>query len=262
VTLVWPGSGFGLLSEDFERPLIVHWEIRDGYARSAEMPGIAVAGRPFLGIMGVAPSHARLKEIAERERALVAAGFALLTPDAASAAPAGGDAASAGLRTAPPRETGGNIDIKQLATGSVLTLPVDVEGALFSAGDCHFAQGDGGVSVRLRFNLVKPEEQRWRPRFPAFEYSEHAVRTRRDFIATTGIPVEASGRNGYLDLTMAAKEAVREMVSCLTATRGLTPEQAYVLVSVAGDLRISECVDVPNPLVSVHVPVDVFDQSA
>lgn len=270
VTLVWPGSGFGLVAEDFDEPLIVHWEIKDGYAHSAEMPGVAIPGQPFLGIMGVAPSHARLAEVTAREAQLADAGFWLLMPDASSAAPAQGPAATQGLRTAPPRETGGNMDIKQLTVGGVVTLPVDVPGALFSAGDCHFAQGDGEVTgtaieitatVRLRFELVKPAEQRWRPRFPAFEYHEPATPTERRYIATTGIPVDSNGRNGYLDLTMAAKEAVREMISCLSATRGLTREQAYVLVSVAGDLRVSECVDVPNPVVSVHLPLDVFTDS-
>lgn len=267
VTLVWPGSGFGMLPDDFDEPLIVHWQIRDGYARSPEMPGVAIPGRPFLGIMGVAPSHDRLAEISLREGRLAESGFNVLLPSATSAVPADGPPATLGLRTAPPRELGGNMDIKQLTAGSVLTLPVDVRGALFSAGDCHFAQGDGEVTgtaieivgtIRLRFHVVKPDDQDWRPRFPVVEYAEPPRETARPFFATTGIPVDAEGRNGYLDLTMAAREALREMISYLTTSRGLTREQAYVLISVAGDLRISEGVDVPNPIVSVHLPVDVF----
>ncbi|HEY8647485.1 MAG TPA: acetamidase/formamidase family protein [Gaiellaceae bacterium] len=267
VTLVWPGSGFGMLPEDFDEPFIVHWEIHDGYARSAEMPGIAIAGMPFLGIMGVAPSHERLAEIAAREARLAESGFSVLSPDRRSAVPVNGAPATQGLRTAPPREIGGNMDIKQLTAGSVVTLPVDVPGALFSAGDCHFAQGDGEVTgtaieitgtVRLRFHVVKPDEQRWRPRFPAFEYTETPRPMTRRYVGTTGIPVDAGGRNGYLDLTMAAKEAVREMIAYLTSTRGLTREQAYVLISVAGDLRISECVDVPNAIVSAHLVCAAF----
>ncbi len=268
VTLMWPGSGFGLLPDDFDESLIVHWQIEDGVARSKEMRGIAIAGRPFLGIMGVAPSHARMAEITARETLLVSSGFAVLAPDPSSAFPSGGATADSGLRTAPPRETGGNIDIKQLTAGSVVTLPVDVPGALFSAGDCHFAQGDGEVTgtaieitgkVRLRFSVVKPAEQLWQPRFPTFEYREEPTRIARRYIGTTGIPVNSDGQNGYLDLTMAAEEAVREMIACLVGTRGLTRAQAYVLVSVAGDLRISECVDVPNAIVSVHLPLDVFE---
>lgn len=270
-TLVWPGSGFGMLPDDFDQPLIVHWRIQDGHARSPAMPGVAIPGRPFLGIMGVAPSRERLAEIAAREARLAQSGLNVLSPDPASAVPPEGAPATEGLRTAPPREIGGNMDIKQLAAGSVVILPVDVPGALFSAGDCHFAQGDGEVTgtaieitatVRLRFDVVKPEEQTWRPRFPAFEYAEPPHADARRFVGTSGIPVDAEGRNGYLDLTMAAQEALREMISYLTATRGLTPEQAYVLISVAGDLRISEGVDVPNPIVSVHLPLDIFQDQA
>ena len=198
-----------------------------------------------------------MAEITARETLLVSSGFAVLAPDPSSAFPSGGATADSGLRTAPPRETGGNIDIKQLTAGSVVTLPVDVPGALFSAGDCHFAQGDGEVTgtaieitgkVRLRFSVVKPAEQLWQPRFPTFEYREEPTRIARRYIGTTGIPVNSDGQNGYLDLTMAAEEAVREMIACLVGTRGLTRAQAYVLVSVAGDLRISECVDVPNAM--------------
>jgi formamidase len=175
------------------------------------------------------------------------------------------------LRTAPPREIGGNIDIKQLRAGSVLTLPVDVPGALFSAGDCHFAQGDGEATgtaieitatVKLRFGVVKEADAPWRPRYPSFEYTEGAVRNRREarrWIGTTGLPLETDGSNAFLDLNVCAREALREMIDYLTAARGLTREQAYILVSVAGDLRVSEGVDVPNPIVSVHLPLDVFE---
>jgi formamidase len=270
VTIVWPGSGFGVLSDEFGEPLIVHWRIDDGYARSDDMPGIAVRGAPFLGIMGVAPSHDRLAEITAREARLAEEGYAVLVPDARSAVPWEGLSATEGLRTAPPREIGGNMDIKQLRAGSVLTLPVDVPGALFSAGDAHFAQGDGEVTgtaieitatVRLRFRVVKSAEQSWKPRYPAFTYSEPPRPTERRWVGTTGIPIDEDGHNGYLDLMLCTKEALREMIGYLTDVRGLTREQAYVLISVAGDLRISEVVDVPNPIVSVHIPLDVFEDS-
>lgn len=271
VTLIWPGSGFGMLPDDDFELTIMHWEIADGYARSPDMPGIAIRGAPFLGVMGVAPSRERLAKITDREAKLAAAGFGLILPDSTSAIPPGGLPAEEGLRTAPPREIGGNIDIKQLRAGSVLTLPVDVPGALFSAGDCHFAQGDGEATgtaleitatVKLRFDVVKQAAARWQPRYPSFEYVEEAPaedsRPRR-WIGTTGLPIDADGSNGFLDLTLCAREALREMIDCLVATRGLSREQAYILVSVAGDLRISEGVDIPNPIVSVHLPLDVFE---
>ena len=273
VTLIWPGSGFGMLPDDDFDLTVIHWQIADGYARSAEMPGIAIRGEPFLGVMGVAPSPERLAQITRREADLAARGFGLILPSAASAIPSTGPAAEHGLRTAPPREIGGNIDIKQLRAGSVLTLPVDVPGALFSAGDCHFAQGDGEATgtaleitatVRLRFDLVKESAVSWRPRYPSFEYSEPtpSAATGRRWIGTTGLPIENDGSNAFLDLNVCAREAIREMIEYLVATRDLTREQAYILVSVAGDLRVSEGVDVPNPIVSVHLPLDVFEDRA
>jgi formamidase len=74
-----------------------------------------------------------------------------------------------------------------------------------------------------------------------------------------GIPVSPDGRNEALDLTLATRAAILEMIAYLCATRGLTQEQAYVLVSVAVDLRLSEIVDVPNPLVSALLPLDIFE---
>ena len=268
VTLVWPGSGFGLLPEDFEEPLIVHWEIRDGVARSPEMPGVVIEGRPFLGIMGVAPSHARMAEITAREARLAASGFAVLAPDPNAAAPSGGAPAAErpphGPAAGDRREYGHQATDgreRRHAPGRCSGRAVLSRRLPLRAGrrrghrDGDRDHGNGTPALRGR----EAGAQRWQPRFPTFEYREQPARTARRYIATTGIPVDRDGQNGYLDLTMAAKEAVREMITCLHETRGLTRTQAYVLVSVAGDLRISECVDVPNALVSVHLPLDVFD---
>jgi formamidase len=268
ITLIWPGSGFGMLPDDDFEHTILHWDISGGHARSEALPGVTIPGAPFLGVMGVAPSHERLARISTREARLAAEGFGVIMPSPTSAFPAGGAPAAEGLRTAPPREIGGNMDIKQLRAGSVVTFPVDVPGALFSAGDCHFAQGDGEATgtaieitatVKLRFGVVKRDDAPWHPRYPSFEYTEQPVSAPRRWVGTTGIPIDRDGRNGFMDLTLCAREAIREMIDYLVSTRGLTREQAYILVSVAGDLKISEGVDVPNPLVSVHLPLDVFD---
>ena len=99
-----------------------------------------------MGISGVAPSTRKLKEWTEREqRALDGGGF-VVPPNEAGAVPSG-RCGIEGLRTLPPRENGGNFDVKQLTKGAKLLLPVFVEGALFSTGDGHFAQGDGEVCV-------------------------------------------------------------------------------------------------------------------
>ena len=140
VTAVIPG--FGVLADLFSDPYLVKWEIRDGAARSDELPGVAVPGNPFAGVIGVAPSSQRLEEFKRREDVLLAAGQPVADGAAEFAIP---QEAAAGLRTIPPRETGGNLDIRQLVAGSKLWLPIDVPGALFSIGDLHFAQGDGEV---------------------------------------------------------------------------------------------------------------------
>ncbi len=182
--------------------------------------------------------------------------------------PATGAAATAGLRTVPQRETGGNMDIKQLTVGSRLLLPVDCPGALVSLGDAHFAQGDGescGVAIEMharatvRFGLRKASDLAWRPRYPTFEFTEPPIPAGRRYLVTTGLPLDADGRNEELDLNLAAKAALDEMVEYLTRVQGLTPSQAYILVSVAADLRVSEVVDVPNAIVSAHLPLDIFE---
>jgi formamidase len=264
-TIVLPG--LGLLAERFSEPFVVKWDIRDGVARSPELPGIAVRGRPFLGVVGVAPSPARLREFAAREQALLEEGALVMPPEPRGAVPASGVGATDGLRTVPPRENGGNMDVKQLTAGATVTFAVEVPGALFSVGDPHFAQGDGescGVAIELaarttlRFGLRKADAVAWTPRNPAFVFSEEGGEARR-CIATTGVSVDRDGTNRYLDVFLAARNALDDLVDYLVAERGYTENQAYVVVSVAADLRISEIVDVPNALVSAVLPLDIFE---
>ena len=118
VTAVIPG--FGFLADLFTEPFLVVWEIADGRARSLQLPGVVVAGDPFAGVVGVAPSPELMDEIASREQALADAGAPVADPMPETAIPA---AAKAGLRTIPPREIGGNLDIKQLVAGSRISLP-------------------------------------------------------------------------------------------------------------------------------------------
>ncbi len=259
--------GFGLLSDQFTEPFVVRWHIENGVARSPDLPGVAIPGEPFLGVMGVAPSRDRLARFSEREEELSRRGRTFWLPDIDGAVPSTAPIAAEGLRTVPPRETGGNLDIKQLTAGSRLALPVEVPGALFSAGDAHFAQGDGetcGTAIeiharaRVRFGVRKAADISWSSRYPFFEFTDQPAPERHYFV-TTGLPIDSEGNNEYLDLTLAAKVAVEEMVAYLTDERGYTPEQAYVLVSVAADLRASEVVDVPNVIVSVMLPMDIFD---
>jgi len=246
--------GFGYLADLFPDPYVVKWKIAGGVARAAELPGVAVPEDAFAGVIGVAPSRERLEAIRRREEALATLGQPVADSMPEAALP---PEAADGLRTIPPREIGGNLDVRQLVAGSRLWLPVDVPGALFSIGDLHFAQGDGEVcgtaievagAVTVRFGLSGSGGRR---RFPSFETPGRPAR--RSF-ATTGIPVDTG-----MDLNTAAREALLEMIDHLEQTYGFARPAAYALCSAAVDLRVSEVVDVPYPVVSALLPLDVFE---
>jgi len=267
-TAIMPGLGF--LRDVMTSPYLVHWDIADGAATSRQLPRVRIPGAPFMGVSGVAPSRAQVEAWARREAALAARGGMIFPPDAGGAVPATGAAATQGLRTLPPRENGGNFDVKQLSKGAKLLLPVGVEGALFSTGDGHFAQGDGEVCVTAvemgatcvaRFRVHRGEAERHGIRWPRFQRSDYFIDPRfaapQRFTATMGMPVDDEGVNQGENLTLACRNAVLNMMALLQE-RGFTREQAYVICSVAVDLRISNVVDVPNYVVSALLPEEIF----
>lgn len=204
--------GFGLLTEDFPEPWLQLWEIDDDWARS--MDGISVPVRPMCGVLGVSPAAPGIHSVV------------------------------------PPRNVGGNLDIRQLGVGATLFLPVEVEGALFGAGDTHAAQGDGEVcgtgiespmSIVLRLSVRKD----MRVAAPEIILPDQTQWEAGGAYVCTGVEP---------DLMLAAKQAVRSMISHITRSYGLTAEQAYALCSVAVNLRISEVVDAPNWVVSAVLP--------
>jgi acetamidase/formamidase len=217
-TAIRPGRGL-LPESDFAKAFLQIWDLADGtHARMAH--GIAVPIEAFAGVMGTALDE------------------------------------PGGHSTMPPRKNGGNMDVKQLTAGSTLYLPVWVDGALFSVGDAHAAQGDGEVCVTavemsarltLRFDL-----QRGR------SLAEPQLRTRGPLAAGTNRgPFFATTAHGP-DLFASAQQAVRYMIEHLVRERGLSREEAYVLASVAVDLKISEIVDAPNWIVSAFLPETIF----
>ena len=219
-TNVRPGRGL-LPESEFSKPFLQIWDVSDGqFARGLRtMRNIAVPLAPFPGVMGVA------------------------LDDAGS------------HNTAPPRKNGGNMDIKQLTAGTTVFLPVWVDGALFSVGDAHGAQGDGEVCITavemnarmtLRFELM-----------PGGNLSEPQLRTRGAPARLIDGPHYATTAHGP-DLYQNARQAVRHMIDHLVRHRGLTREEAYILCSVAVDLKISEIVDAPNWIVSAFLPERVF----
>lgn len=259
-TAIWPGSGF--LGDLFDRPFLVRWELAGAMARSDQLPGVAVPACVHAGTIGVAPSAELFERARAREQALAERGGRTHPPTPEDAWP---PSAREGLRTYPPRENGGNMDIRDLGAGARLWIPVHVPGALLSVGDLHFAQGDGevcisaietGGSATLRVALRRDG---WRPRFPCYEAPP---RRPRAMFATTGIPLADDGSQGDLDLNLATRRALMELLEWLEHERGLSREAAYVLMSVAAELRVSELVDVPNALVSAALPLEVFEEGA
>ena len=185
---------------------------------AAGLAGVRIPLAPFCGIMGVAP------------------------------------AAPGQHSTMPPRRVGGNMDVKQLTAGSTLYLPVEVDGALFSVGDAHAAQGDGEVCITaiemdsvttLRLELARngsiAEPQLRLPGPP------------------TTIGGAYHGCTAHApDLMLAAQNATRHTIEWLCGEYRLTPEDAYVVCSVAAELRISQVVDAPNWTVTAFVPLSIF----
>jgi formamidase len=260
---------FGFLRDLYPEPFVVHWEMANGIATSEDIPGVRIPGAPFMGVLGLAPSHELLRRINSREAELLGRGGRVAPPDCTDAVPAHEPIASEAIRTIAPHETGGNMDIKQLVAGSTLYLPVYVPGALFSTGDAHFAQGDGescGTAIETaatlvaRFELLKGEASRRKQIDPTFTYSGMATALpKRRFFATTGNSVRKDGRNESEDLNIAARNALINMIDYIVDTRGYTREQAYCLTSVAVDLKVSQVVDTPNLIVSAVLPLDIFE---
>lgn len=218
--------GFGLLGTDpllealdFREPYLRIWKLRNGKARLGDSVELPLS--PFLGVMGVT--------LAER-----------------------------GIyRTIPPRENGGNMDLRQLIVGSKLYLPVLVEGALFSCGDGHASQGDGEVcgtaietcmKATLRFNVIKDYHLK-EPQFVTPKGSLTRLTDSDGYYGTTGFSP---------DLMTASKKAIRYMTDYLSKKHGLSTQDAYCLCSATVDLKISAIVNTPNWLVSAFIPLSIF----
>jgi formamidase len=262
--------GFGFLRDVFPEPFIVRWQIADGWAVSDDLPGLRIPGAPFMGTIGLSPGHEALRRITAREQAALDRGGFVLPPSVGSAVPSDARIAAEALRTIPPREQAGNVDIKQLTAGTRLFIPVDTPGALFSAGDAHFAQGDCetcgtaiemSATLRVRFTLHGGAARDRGIRDPQFARTDYWVApeyaTPRRFYATTGMPIDPDGQVRAEDATLAARNALLSMIDHLVG-RGFSRQQAYAICSVAVDLKVSQLVDVPSFLVSAFLSEDIF----
>ena len=230
-----PGAGF--LRDLFPEPYLAHWDIQGDWATSAQIPGVRIHNGSFMGTAGIAPSKEQLGQWTQREADLVRRGGTAYPPDPEDAVPGSGPIASQGLRTIPPRENCGNVDAKQLTKGSRLLIPVNVDGALYSAGDGHFAQGDGeccitaiemGATAVVRFKIHEGEAARHNIKWPRFAHPGYFIAPEwaapRNFIATMGMPIREDGTQEGEDLTLAARNALINMIELLQE-RGWTKEQ-------------------------------------
>ncbi len=211
--------GFGLLADDFPDAYLKIFDLTNGdYTLFKD--NIAIPIEPFFGTMGVCP--------AGPEKPVIM----------------------------PPGPFGGNMDTRHIMRGSVLYLPVQVAGGLFSCGDAHAAQGDGEVCVTgiespmyatLRFNLLKGRS------IPAPQFQTPGSLTPKSegagWYATMGVNP---------DLMQAAKDSLRAMVEHISTTYSMEPVEAYVLASLVVDLKVSEVVDQPNWIVSSYLPLSIF----
>jgi len=257
--------GFGFLRDIFPDSFLVKWRLHDGFATSEQLPGIRLPADPFMGIIGVAPDMELLERAHAREAASLQRGeFGFPVTEPIGAIPA--SVGERGLRTGPPRENGGNIDIPQTGIGARLFFPVFVDGALFSTGDAHFAQGDGevcgqGIEMRAkltaRFKLHKKQDVKFRSSQLYFIHKAPARPQPREYMVTTGLSLDDAGNNVSESINLATRQALIEMINYLQS-RGYDRQQAYAICSVAVDLHISEVVDIPNAIVSAFLPLDIF----
>jgi formamidase len=264
--------GFGFLRDEFPDPWIARWRIADGWATSEDLPGLRIPGSPFMGTIGLAPDRGLMERTVAREQAALDRGGFVLPPDPTDAVPSDPAVAAEALRTVPPRETAGNVDIKQLGKGARLYIPVYAAGGLFSAGDAHFAQGDCetcGTAIEMRSTLhVRFAVHKGRAAARGIQdlqfarddyYLPPEFAAPRRFFATTGRSVTRDGEDRPEDLTLAARNALLNMIDHLQEHGGWTRQQAYGICSVAVDLKVSEVVDVPSFVVSAFLPLDIFE---
>ena len=281
--------GFGFLPDLFPEPYIANWKLNSFEAVSDQLPGVRIPMNSFMGSVGVLPGKAEVAKWLARESQLGAAGGVALPPEPTGASPASvcgpnGSHKSECLRTVPPRENGGNMDVKQMVKGTTLLLPCFIDGCGFFIGDVHFAQGDGEVAgtaietgavvtvtTEIRKGMASLIKQ------PMFEGGSQIKSLQPDrFHAVVGYPLKNAGEIppqwAYLDsekikpltnlsndLTLAARNSLIAMIDWLVATKGLTRPQALVVASVACDLHISNVVDVPNYTVTTICPMEIFD---
>ena len=273
-------NGGGFLTDVFPDAYKAIWDFQGQIATSRHIPGVSFAGLIHPGLMGTAPSAELLARWNSREQALIDTDpnrvpplalppepeFAVLgsLPESEYARVAGEAA-----RTAPPRENGGNQDIKNLSKGSRVFYPVFVDGANLSLGDLHFSQGDGEITfcgaiemggfIDLHVDLIKGGMETYGVAENAIFMPGTVDPRFSEWIAFSGTSVTLDGEQRYLDSHLSYQRACLHAIDYLTKF-GYSPEQAYLILGAAPiEGRLSGVVDIPNACATVYIPTAIFD---
>ncbi len=271
-------NGGGFLTEHFPEAQKSIWDIKGMFTESRHVPGVSWAGLIHPGLIGCLPDHKMLAEWNAREKALFDTDpertpplAALPYAETAHMGRMKGDdakkAAGEGARTVPPREHGGNCDIKDLSRGSRCYFPVYVDGGGLSMGDLHFSQGDGEITfcgaiemagwLHLRVNLIKGGMAKYGIKNPIFKPSP-IVPTYNDYLIFEGISVDEAGKQHYLDVHIAYRQACLNAIEYLKKF-GFSGAQAYAILGTAPvQGHISGVVDIPNACATLWLPTEIF----
>ena len=272
-------NGGGFLTDHFPSAQKAIWDFKGMFTSSRHIPGVNFAGLIHPGLIGCLPDPVMLADWNRREQELIDTNPTRVPPLAnaplAATAHMGklqgqarDDAAATGARTVPPREHGGNCDIKDLSRGSKIFFPVYVNGAGLSVGDLHFSQGDGEITfcgaiemagwVHMKVELIKGGMAKYGIKNPVFKPSP-ITPNYKNYLIFEGISVDEQGQQHYLDVNVAYRQACLNAINYLTKF-GYSPAQGYALLGSAPvQGHISGVVDIPNACATLWLPTEIFE---
>ena len=272
-------NGGGFLTDHFPTAQKSIWDIKGMYTSSRHVPGVSFAGLVHPGLIGCLPDPKLLELWNTRETDFIAANpdhptgvanapFAPTAHMGKLKGEARDKAAATGARTVPPREHGGNMDIKDLSRGSKIYFPVYVPGAGLSMGDLHFSQGDGEITfcgaiemagwLHLKVDVIKDGMAKYGIKSPIFKPSPIKPNY-TDFLIFDGISVDEMGKQYYLDVGVAYRQACLAAIEYLKKF-GYSGEQVYSILGTAPvQGHISGVVDVPNACATLWIPTEIFE---
>jgi formamidase len=272
-------NGGGFLTDQFPEARKACWNFSGIYANSRHIPGVEFAGIMHPGLIGCLPSHEMLATWNKRETSLFNTKpnrtpplCALPHPETAHMGRLKGkaakEAAAIAARTVPPREHGGNCDIKNLSKGSSVYFPVYVKGGGLSMGDIHFSQGDGEITfcgaiemagyLDIRVSIIKNGVAMYGIKNPIFKPSPLEPRY-SNYLIFQGISVDEKGKQHYLDVNVAYRQACLNAIEYLKKF-GYSGAQAYAILGTAPiEGRISGIVDIPNACATLALPTEIFN---